>query len=371
MHAASVGETLSAVPVVARMRAADPQLRFILSYSSPSAAEWRTPPLFERADYVPPDDPKILDPILSTLQPAAILFSRGDLWPNLVELAALKLIPLFVAGGSISPQSLRLCRPVRDWLRRSYARLDLVAAASRSDVARFSELGVQRGRIAVLGDPRHDYAIERQVELKSIRPFVHWAAGDPVIVAGSTDARDERLLSEAFSLAAPQRSELKLVLVPHEPSRALEVALANPGFQLWRGEPEISPDTRVVVVGVLGLLADLYLIATVAHVGGGFGRAGLHSIIEPAVFGIPVSFGPNHRNSPEATAMLQAGGAVCVARGGAADLAARWLTWLEHPRIAADAGRRNRRVLKQGAAEITARAVLGLIRSQARHSPRR
>lgn len=372
VHAASVGETLTAVPIVERIRAVDPQLRFILSYSSPSAAEWRAPEPFVRADYVPPDNPDTLEPLLSALQPAAIVFSRSDLWPNLVALAAAKRIPMVVAGGSVSPKSLRLCRPVRNWLRPTYARLDFVTAVSRSDAARFTQLGVRRGRIAVTGDPRHDYAIERPVRLEAIRPFVDWAGGDPVIVAGSTDAPDERLVTEAFSLVAERRPELKLVLVPHEPERAQRVPLANHRAVLWSGAPAIPAGTRVVVVARLGLLADLYLIASIAHVGGGFRRSGVHSVVEPAVFGIPLSFGPNHRNSPDAEAMLQAGGAVCLPRHGAAALlAARWLEWLERPNIAADAGRCNRGVLKPGASGIAARAVLGLIRSRAPHSLRR
>lgn len=354
------------------MRGVDPQLRFVLSYSSPSAAEWRVPEAFERADYVPPDHPDILEPLLSALRPAAILFSRSDLWPNLIALAAARGIPTLVAGGSVSPKSLRLRRPVRNWLRRSYARLDLVTAVSRSDAVRFTQLGVRRGRIAVTGDPRHDYAIERPVRLEPIRPFLDWAGGDPVIVAGSTDAPDERLVTEAFAVVAERRPDLKLVLVPHEPQRARQISLGDRRAVLWGGAPAIPAGTRVVVVGRLGLLADLYLIASIAHVGGGFRRSGVHSVVEPAVFGIPLSFGPNYRASPDAEAMLQGGGAVCLPRPGAATrLAGVWLEWLERPELAADAGRHNRGVLRPGAAGIAARAALDLIRSRAPHSPRR
>ncbi|GBD31466.1 3-deoxy-D-manno-octulosonic acid transferase [bacterium HR33] len=372
VHAASVGETLAAVPVVARMQAAEPELCFILSYSSPSAAEWVVPKLFEKADYLPPDDPKILNRIFSALRPAAILFSRGDLWPNLVKVSSLHEIPAIVVGGSVSPESLRLRQPAKSWLRRVYSRLDFVSAVSRPDASRFMELGVRPGRIAVTGDPRHDYTIERPVRLDQVRPFVQWAAGDPVIVAGSTDATDEQLVLKAFSLVSERRPGLKLVLVPHEPRRAREISPALSASALWTGEPAIPAGARIVVVGKLGLLADLYLIAAVAHVGGGFKRSGVHSVVEPAAFGIPVTFGPNYGNSPDAEAMLQAGGAVSVPRpGSAAELATRWLAWLEQPAAAVDAGRRNRKVLKQGSADISARAVLEIIRSRALHTLQR
>lgn len=366
-----MGETLSALPVVERMRAADPELGFILSYSSPSVAEWGTPKPFQHGDYLPPDDPKILDAVLCALKPSAILFSRGDLWPNLLQVAALKGIPAILAGGSISPESLRLRQPVRNWLRRIYSRLDFVAAVSRFDAARFIQLGVPRSRIAVAGDPRHDHAIERPVQLKQIEPLARWAAGDPVIVAGSTHEADEGLVSQAFSLAAEQRGDLRLVVVPHEPGRSPAVSLACPGSLVWAGEPEIPRGAKAVVVARLGLLADLYSIAVAAHVGGGFGRKGVHSLIEPAVFGIPVSFGPNWRNSVEAIAMLREGGGVSLARPSAAgELARRWLAWLQYPEAAAEAGRRNRKALKKGAATICARAALGLIRSRALHTLR-
>jgi 3-deoxy-D-manno-octulosonic-acid transferase len=367
-----VGEILTAVPVVERLRAAKAGLNFILSYSSPSAAEWPASALFERSDYVPPDDPRVLDPLLSALRPAAILFSRGDLWPNLVELATSTGTSAILAAGSISPKSLRLRGPARRWLRRFYSRLDLVAAATRSDAARFVQLGARRGTIAVTGDPRHDYATERPVSVEQIRPFIDWAAGDPVIVAGSTDSADEQLATRAFLLASQTSPAIRLVLVPHEPKRAAEVWRASSGCVLWKGEPQIPRAARVVVVGKLGLLADLYLVAAIAHVGGGFQRSGVHSVIEPAVFAIPVSFGPNHRNSPEAVAMLHRGGAACVSRAGAArELADRWVAWLRRPTTAATAGRRNREVLRLGAAAITARAVLGLLRSRGLRNPRR
>lgn len=373
IHASSVGEIASATPVIERLRTADPELRFVLSYSSPSAAGWNHHPLFEHADYVPPDDPGILRPLLAQVAPTVLVFSRGDLWPGLVATATALDLPVVLVAGAVSPHSFRLKRPLVHWLGAIYSRLAFAGASTRSDAIRLARLGIPRGRIAVTGDPRHNQVIERQVDLSRIRPLREWAGQDPVIVAGSTHQADERLLARAFALARQREQELRLVLVPHESQRAEEVARILPGAVLWSGESAPVPkEAQVVVVGRPGLLADLYLLPVAAHVGGGFERSGVHSVAEPAAFALPLSFGPRYRSSPEATAMVQQGTAACIpTRHGAEKLVALWGGWIADRGAALRAGLANRRVLRTGAAGLTASALLELIRRREPHSLRR
>src|SRR5206468_9901747 len=173
-------------------------------------------------------------------------------------------------------------------------------------------------------------------------------AGAFTIVAGSTWPADEAVVLPAFVDLLAQVPSARLVLAPHEPNpdhlagiaqAAARVGLPRP-VRLSQVEPTSS--APVIVVDRVGILADLYALGDVAFVGGGYHRAGLHSVLEPAVFGVPVVIGPRWDNSRDAGLLVARGGAVALPADGRHPLHSQWLVWHHDPatrRKAGDAGR--------------------------------
>jgi 3-deoxy-D-manno-octulosonic-acid transferase len=177
-----------------------------------------------------------------------------------------------------------------------------------------------------MGDARFDQVWSRARAVDRASPLLAKLDGfeGVTLVAGSTWPDDERHLLLAFAALRTGGRELRLVLVPHEPTEAhLEAAerrmdaLGLAHARLSSLAAESIP--RIVLVDRVGVLGDLYALADVAYVGGGFGAAGLHSVLEPAAFGAPVLFGPRHANAREAAELIAAGGAFEVATAGEAE----------------------------------------------------
>jgi len=369
VHAASVGEALAVQPVVERLRRARPDARLVRSYSSPSAADWPAPFEAEHHDYVPLDEPRTVARVLAAVRPSMMLFSRGDLWPELVLAAGASRTPVAVSGAIVRPHSLRMSPLLNPLYAEVHAAVSWLGAASEDDAARWRRLGVPEDRMSVTGDPRHDQVLERVPQLEPLGALYEWSTCGDVLVAGSTELEDVPVLLEAAARVLAAREGARLLIVPHSPtdnavselmSRAQRMDL-DPS--VWRGASDVvAPEARVVVIGASGLLADLCALGAAAYVGGGFRRGRLHAVVEPAAYALPVAFGPRWQASSDAAAAIEAGGAWALPRRGATRaLEEQWLRWLDDPDARLGAGVAARGTLHQGAASETARRLLDLL----------
>lgn len=315
-HAPSVGEGLQARAVIQAFRARRPDVQVIYTFFSPSAERFAASVPADFADYLPLDAAADVRRALDALQPTVIAFSKYDVWPVLTREAARCGVRLLLLSATLPPSSSRLRGMSRAMLAPAYARLDAVGAISLDDAERFGRLGVPADRRIVMGDARFDqvWARARSVDLASslLEPFA--AMDEPLIVAGSTWPEDERHLLPAIAALRGKGHRARLVLVPHEPTpehvtqvrkRLSELNLSCTMIGDLRG----GDASAVVLVDRVGVLGELYAVAGIAYVGGGFGSAGLHSVLEPAAFGAPVLFGPRHANAREAGELVAAGGA--------------------------------------------------------------
>ena len=204
----------------------------------------------------------------------------------------------------------------------SFASLSRVFAVAADDAGRFERLGVPPERIEVTGDPGIDSAWTRAREAAPRAPYLLPFRRDPrpTLVAGSTWEGDEEILIPAAAALASGKPRPRVIVVPHEPRpdhlARLERRARRAGLATIRlGEVERRGSAEgcdVVIVGRLGVLAHLYTVGTVAYVGGGFGRAGLHSVLEPAAAGLPVLVGPRYRTSRPARDLLALGAGEAV-----------------------------------------------------------
>jgi 3-deoxy-D-manno-octulosonic-acid transferase len=373
VHAPSVGEGLQAKPVLETLRAERPQWQLVYTYFSPSAERLaRTLPV-DLADYLPFDRPADVAAALETLRPSALVFSKLDVWPELTLAAGQRGTKLGLISATVAPESSRLRWPARQWAEPAYRALDRVGTISDEDGRRLQQLGARREAIEVTGDTRYDSVAERADRFDRTRePFARLAAvpaGTFTIVAGSTWPADEAIVLAAFADLLAQVPTARLILAPHEPNpdhlagiaeRAGHVKLARP---VRLSQLEHAPPSPVIVVDRVGILADLYGLADVAFVGGGYHRAGLHSVLEPAVFGVPVAVGPHWHMSRDAALLIERGGAVALPTDGRHPLHSQWLVWHHDPAARGKAGETGKRLVRQGrgAAERTTALVRALV----------
>jgi 3-deoxy-D-manno-octulosonic-acid transferase len=349
------------------MRVAIPGIQIACTFSSPSVARWPGRFGADHADYVPLDAAEDASRTLEALDPVILVFSRGDLWPELVASAHRSGIPIAVLGATVRQSSKRLRWPVRSLFRRQHQAIDWLGAVTAADAARWRRLGVRAEAITVAGDPRHDQIIERVARIDVTRPLSAWARDRTVLVAGSTERRDEEVLLAAYRQLARSSTTTGLVLVPHDPTPQSISQIARLAERhgltvaVWRGGP-LEPDANCIVAATVGSLADLYLIADIAYVGGGFRQGHLHAVVEPASYALPVVFGPEYGGFADAVELVRSGGGLSLPRRSAQQAMTRvWQSLLCTASHRVEAGMHGRATLAQGAAHRTVAALLSLL----------
>jgi 3-deoxy-D-manno-octulosonic-acid transferase len=328
-HAPSVGEGLQALPVIELIRSRRPDAQIAYTFFSPSAETFSQSVRADFVDYLPFDTFDDADAIVSALRPTALVFSKLDIWPALTERAAAAGVAVGVISATLPESSGRRGMFARALLGDAYRSIERVGAIDRKDGERLHEQGVRRERISVTGDTRYDQVWSRAQQPRSA--FVQsLRSARPTLLAGSTWASDEEHLLPAWLRIRDKIPDARLVIAPHEVSRPhlqfIEGWARARSLRLARVDADDAPDADVILVDRYGILGDLYALADVAYVGGGFQSAGLHSVLEPAAFGVPVLFGPRHDKSRDAAKLIEAGGGAAVTRE--ADLSLRLADWL-------------------------------------------
>ena len=354
-HASSVGEGLQAESVLLDLRRLHPEAQYVYTHYSPSAEALARRLPVDAADYLPYDLPTAAELLLGALAPSLVVFSKLDLWPELATRAANRGAAVAMIAATVSPGSGRLRWPARVLLREGYRAVRLAAAVSEADAGRLARLGVGSDRIRVLGDPRFDSVLQRISAIDRDERLLHLGRGAPTMVAGSTWPEDEAVLLDAFARLRAHRPEARLILVPHEPTprhlAAVEQAARGAGLPAPVRLSVATGPSPLILVDRVGALAALYGAGAMAYVGGGFGRAGLHSVLEPAAWSVPVAFGPRWRQSRDAALLLEAGaGQALTSRGsaGGEELYRAWRSWIEDDGRRTTQGERARSVVERG-----------------------
>ena len=363
-HASSVGEGLQALPVIELVRARRPDVQIAYTFYSPSAEQFAKSVRADFADYLPFDTFDHAAAVVSALRPSALVFSKLDIWPALTERAATAGVRVGVISATLPESSGRRGFFARALLGDAYRSIDRVGAIDENDAERLREQGVPADRVGVTGDTRFDQVWERaQRTSPSIQRL---RSSRPTLVAGSTWPSDEEHLLPAWTRIRDKIPDARLAIAPHETSdahlRSIESWARSHALTLARLDAPDAQHADVVLVDRYGVLGDLYAVADVAYVGGGFHSAGLHSILEPAAFGAPVLFGPRHEKSREAAKLVQAGGGAVVT--GVADLTIRLGYWLGSVPARDAAGSLARAMVQDGlgAAERSYELVTALLR---------
>jgi 3-deoxy-D-manno-octulosonic-acid transferase len=355
IHGVSVGEVKAASNFVAELRALRPDVDLVISTTTANGR------LVARQEY--PDLQVVTYPLdlayfpsraLSRLQPCCVLLMELEIWPNFLQAARKRDIPVAVINGRISERTFKGYRMARGLLPQ----LDLISRYCVQDKAyqrRLLDLGVDQERIFVTGNMKYDSVVmrdHREAEA-TLRPWLS-AGGESVLVAGSThDDEEQQVLDAAARASGDERTAVRVVLVPRHPERAAAVcdvvraAGARPvrWSEAADALPRLGP-RDVVVVDTIGQLQRFYAACDVAFVGGSLIPHGGQNMLEPAAQGRAVIFGPHTDNFRRDVELLLEADAV-VQVSCLEEFVAGLRGLLQDPERRAAYGERARRVIEQ------------------------
>lgn len=346
LHALSVGEVKSALPLLSALGRRFPQVPLALSVSTAQGlavagealAEKREVSLFVR----PLDLPWAVRRLLDSLQPRLFCLVEGDIWPNWQwELGARK-VPRLLVNGRVSPRTYRGYRRLGPLAKALWQGFDRVLVQTQVDYQRLASVGAPLERLAIGGNLKFDSAPALLSPERRLALAAQWGlAGRPALIAGSTHPGEEEACLEAYAALAVHDPELALIIAPREIGRGQAVAqLAQArGLRAVRvSQGATLAGNQVLVLDVLGRLAEAYALARAAFVGGSLAPVGGHNLLEPAAQGVPTVFGPITHNFLEMARELEAaGGGVRIADGR--ELAGAWGGLLNDPERAQTMGR--------------------------------
>jgi 3-deoxy-D-manno-octulosonic-acid transferase len=371
-HAVSVGEVLQLEPVLAQLRRRLSGVEFVISTTTPtgrSVALARFP--HDRVCYFPLDFSWAVRTAIRHLRPTAIVLVELELWPNFIFQARRQGIPLALINGRVSQRSSRGYSRIRPLMSRLLGSFDVLAAQNELYVDRLASLGAPRERLHVTGSIKFDRVTTDRANPRTeeLRQYFQIPPGDPIFIAGSTQAPEENAAIDAYLASRQAHPNLRLILVPRHKERFDEVArlIESLGLPLVRrsnrsmANGEFASKRPVLLLDTLGELAACWGLADVAFVGGSLGNRGGQNMIEPAGYGAALLFGPNTQNFRDVVELLLADDAARVVRD-AADLAKALGECLADPEQAKAAGSRAQRLVlaQQGGTARTVELLAGL-----------
>lgn len=315
VHAVSVGEVMAAVSLIRHLSERYVKHQIILSTvteTGQAVARQQLPDL-DGLFYFPFDLPIIVKKVITDLKPSLFIFLETEIWPNLLRELHRHKIPSVLVNGRISEKSFKRYRLIRPLLREALAQVDLFLMQTPMDVERLVALGAPADRVVRTGNLKFDLS---RVSSKPTKiPELSFLNGEPVIVAGSTHEDEEAKVLAVYQQLLRFYPMLKLILAPRHPHRLeqveglLEASRLTSGIS-WARRTKLgsqSGPVQVILLDTMGELKDIYQAATLVFVGGSLVPVGGHNLLEPAVCGKAVLFGPYMHNFKEIAEAMKAG----------------------------------------------------------------
>ncbi|MCE3007791.1 MAG: 3-deoxy-D-manno-octulosonic acid transferase [Bacteroidetes bacterium] len=305
LHAASLGEFEQGRPVLEALRAAWPDVPVLVTFFSPSGYEARQH-YDAQVRYLPLDGPATARTWLEAIPIRLAIFVKYDFWYYYLRGLRQRQVPTYLLSASVVPGSSIFRwpqKPLYGQMLACYTHIFTQNEETRKLLGQHFGLSA----VSVSGDTRFDRAIQVRATEADFGLIERWLAGRFCILGGSTYPYSEQLLAEAMQ--QPELQDAAWILAPHTVDEGhIQQILRRYGAAAVRlSALQPGQHSRVLVVDRIGLLARLYRLAQVAYVGGGF-QAGIHNILEPAVYGCYTLYGPRHHKFPEGRALQAAGG---------------------------------------------------------------
>ena len=310
-HAASLGEYEQGLPLMEKIRSKYPNHLIVLTFFSPSGYEIRkNNGVADVTVYLPLDTKSNVKQFMELVRPEMVFFIKYEYWPNYLNALKISEIPTYLVSG-IFRENQAFFKWYGGFYRKGLDAFEhfFVQNSSSKELA----LMLGKSNVTVSGDTRFDRVaaiLERDNDLDYISEFKN---NTLTVVVGSSWPKDESLLVDFInSTTIP----LKFIFAPHniQPDQILELknSITKKCVLFSENSSTSLAEFDVFIIDVVGILTKIYSYADIAYVGGGFGNPGVHNILEPATFGVPIIIGPNFSHFAEATALVNMGGCVSI-----------------------------------------------------------
>ena len=311
IHAASLGEYEQGVPVMEALNKMYPSHQMVISFFSPSGFEVKKNNAFAKATvYLPFDTPGNVARFLNIVSPEMVFFIKYEFWPNYLSELKRRKIRTFLISG-VFRDSQPFFKPYGRWMTASLKSFEYFFLQNEDSATALQKLGFEN--FSVSGDTRYD-RVSHQIEMDNTLDFVQTFKNDKTcVVCGSTWTEDDDVIVNFIN-----RNEgvAKFIIAPHEikPEKIALLASSIKGRVMLYSQMSIEAlaSCDVLIIDTIGLLTKVYSYADIAYVGGAMGTTGLHNILEPATFGVPIITGSNFDKFPEAIILQQLAGLYAV-----------------------------------------------------------
>ncbi len=310
-HAASVGEVIALTPVIEEFRRRFPDRKVLFSTFTATGNEMaKTKEISDAVIFLPLDYPFIIGKVVQRINPAMLVIMETELWPNLIGAASGIGAPVVMVNGRISDKSFGKYKAIRFLFRDSFEKINLILARTEEDRERFIAIGAEPEKVVTSGNIKFDLVADD-------RPLDYMEGwGEKVFVAGSTHPGEDEALAGIYRKLKESHPDLKMVLAPRHPERFDAVAdlLATEEIDFdRRSKMGKRPEADLLLLDTMGELSRVYRYASVVFMGGSLAPIGGHNMLEPAVYGKPVLFGPYVDTFREASKIvLDGGGGIMV-----------------------------------------------------------
>ena len=310
-HASSLGEFEQGRPMIEKLRADHPEYRVVLTFFSPSG--YRPARNYQQADivcYLPFDTKRNVKRFIDLVSPKMVFFIKYEFWMNFLDELSKRKIKTY-SVSSIFRKEQTFFKPWGGRYRLALHSFDHLFVQNERSRDLLKDINVTN--VSVVGDTRFDRVIkilEQERQLPLVEAF---AQGDrKLFVVGSSWGEDEAVYMPYFN----RHKEWKLIIASHEVNderiKKIEELYEGKCVRYTKADMEAVRNADCLIVDCFGLLSSIYRFGDIAYVGGGFG-VGIHNVLEAAVYGIPVFFGPNNRKFQEAQALKECGGGLEIA----------------------------------------------------------
>ena len=311
-HCASLGEFEQGRPVIEGFKEIYPTYKIVVSFFSPSGYEIRKD--YEHADvvvYLPLDTIKNAKKLVEIIHPSLTVFVKYEFWPNLLrELNKQKAPTILVSGIFRKEQA--FFKNYGKWMRNALQTFAHFFVQDTNSLQLLNDINIKN--VTLSGDTRFDRVydiLKRDNQLNFIEEF----KGDSyTLVAGSTWKEDEDLLINYINKEAKENE--KFIIAPHNVNsdtvKVLKEALLKKTVLFSEKENKELNDYQVFIIDTVGILTKIYSRADVVYVGGGYTKSGIHNVLEPATFGVPIVIGPNYSKFKEASDLISVGACTTI-----------------------------------------------------------
>jgi 3-deoxy-D-manno-octulosonic-acid transferase len=307
-HCASLGEFEQGRPVIEKIKNEAPDIKIILTFFSPSGYEVRKN--YQHADYIcylPADTPGNASEFISIVKPSIVVFVKYEFWNNFISEVRRKDIPLYLISGIFRPDQ-HFFKWYGGFFKNILKKFTHIFVQDNKSLDLLNGIGIKNTSVA--GDTRFDRVSQIAAAAKTLPILEKFRDGEKLLLAGSSWRPDEEIIAGFINM---DPGKMKWVFAPHEIDKS-NIARLEKLFKTdvvrYSEFNEESHKARVLIIDNIGILSSAYRYSYIAVVGGGFGK-GIHNILEPACWGIPVLFGPNYKGFKEAVDIISGQGAFC------------------------------------------------------------